>query len=49
MVYAHLYVGVMVVGVLWWGTQVHQIAILGPIQHPPTNIFEPNQVFRTNV
>ena len=47
--YAHLYVGVMVVGVLWWGTQVHQIAILGPIQHPPTNIFEPNQVFRTNV
>ena len=29
--------------------QLHQMGILGPMYQPPTNIFEPNQVFSTNV
>ena len=46
MVYAHLYVGVMVVGVLWWGGKWQQDANLGPMYTPLTNLFEPNQKFQ---
>ena len=49
MVYAHLYVGVMVVGVLWWGGKWQQDANLGPMYTPLTNLFEPNQKFQVAI
>ena len=47
MVYAHLYVGVMVVGVLWWGPSGNKMSTWGqctnllPTYLTPTKWFEP--------
>ena len=46
--HAHLYVGVMVVG-LWWGGKWQQDANLGPMYTPLTNLFEPNQKFQVAI